>query len=110
MNCKDNIVYLHGVDSTRMKGKILVLYDRRDKEAQVEGRVTKVSGNIQNEEIKVEANHTATPEVENHLHRDQQRLVYSIEATHTSTDIAMQYIYCICFNFRGVELLQFASF
>lgn len=79
MNCKDNIVYLYRVDSARVKSKILVLYNRRYIEAKVEGRVTQVSGNVQNEEIEVEAYDTATPEVEDHLRRDQQRQPYSTE-------------------------------
>lgn len=53
-----------------MNSKILVLDDGRDIEAEVEGGVTKKSGNVQNEEIKVEAYHTSAPEVEKHLHKE----------------------------------------
>ncbi len=46
MYCKHNIVYLHRVDSAWMNGKVLILDDGREEEAQIEGGVAQVPSNV----------------------------------------------------------------
>ena len=78
MYCKHNIVYLHRVDSARMNGKVLILDDGREEEAQIEGGVAQKSCNVQNEEIKIEAYDTSSPEVENYLQKGNNLHPYTV--------------------------------
>ena len=72
MHCKDNVIYLNRVDSAWVNGKVLVLDDGREEEAQIEGRVAQEPSNVQNKKIKIEAYDTASPEVEKHLQKEEE--------------------------------------
>ena len=78
MYCKHNIVYLHRVDSAWMNGKVLILDDRREEEAQIEGRVAQKTSNVQNEEIKIEAYDASSPEVKKHLQKGKNLHPYTV--------------------------------
>ena len=121
MYCKDNVIYLNRVDSAWVNGKVLVLDDRREEEAQIEGRVAQVSSNVQDEEVKVEANHTATSEVENHLHRERGNKLLPLQHTtypiSDSTDISVKWfvmevtrMHLLPTNIGEVCIQQFTTF
>ena len=69
---QDNIIYLNRVDSAWVNGKVLVLDDGREEEAQIEGRVAQGPSNVQKKKIKIEAYDTASPEGEKHLQKGEE--------------------------------------